>query len=103
MSIHGLKNKISRWWIIYITGDFNWLKDPWTQNKNWVKNSQKLLNIYAKKTFCFFLRMYKMSQISKEAYKKCEIEVIDEERYFRRLIEEIWNWIRLPKLGTNVW
>ena len=103
MSIHGLKNKISRWWIIYITGDFNWLKDPWTQNKNWVKNSQKLLNIYAKTKFCFFLRMYKISQISKEAYKKCEIEVIDEERYFRRLIEEIWNWVRLPKLGTNVW
>ena len=26
--------------------------------------------------------MYKMSQISKEAYKKCEVEIIDKGRYF---------------------
>ena len=27
--------------------------------------------------------MYKMSKISKEAYKKCEIETIDNRQYFR--------------------
>ena len=26
--------------------------------------------------------MYKMIQISKEEYKKCEVEIIDKERYF---------------------
>ena len=31
----------------------------------------------------FFLCMYKMSKISKEAYKKCEIETIDNRQYFR--------------------
>ena len=30
----------------------------------------------------FFLRMYKMIQISKEEYKKCEVEIIDKRRYF---------------------
>ena len=29
-----------------------------------------------------FLCMYKMIQISKEEYKKCEVEIIDKERYF---------------------
>ena len=28
----------------------------------------------------YFLCMYKMCQISKEAYKKCEIEIIDEDK-----------------------
>ena len=31
----------------------------------------------------FFLSKYKICQISKEAYKKCEIEIIDKEKYFR--------------------
>ena len=30
----------------------------------------------------FFSCMYKMSKISKEAYKKCEIETIADEQYF---------------------
>ena len=30
----------------------------------------------------FFLCMYKIGQISKEAYKKCEVEIIDKVRYF---------------------
>ena len=30
----------------------------------------------------FFLRMYKMIQISKEEYKKCEVEIIDKRRFF---------------------
>ena len=30
----------------------------------------------------FFLCMYKMLQISKEEYKKCEVEIIDKGRYF---------------------
>ena len=30
----------------------------------------------------FFLRMYKMIQISKEEYKKCEVEIIDKGRFF---------------------
>ena len=34
------------------------------------------------KKFIFFLCMYKMVQISKEGYKKCEVEIIDKERYF---------------------
>ena len=42
--------------------------------------------------------MYKMVQISKEAYKKCEIEIIDKERYFcvnRKDLEvepDVVNW-----------
>ena len=35
----------------------------------------------SKKIF-FFLCMYKMLQISKEGYKKCEVENIDKRRYF---------------------
>ena len=30
----------------------------------------------------FFFSMYKMIQISKEGYKKCEVEIIDKGRYF---------------------
>ena len=35
----------------------------------------------SKKLF-FFLCMYKMIQISKERYRKCEVEIIDKGRYF---------------------
>ena len=31
---------------------------------------------------CVCVCMYKMGQISKEAYKKCEVEIIDKGRYF---------------------
>ena len=34
------------------------------------------------KFFFVCVRMYKMGQISKEAYKKCEVEIIDKGRYF---------------------
>ena len=34
------------------------------------------------KIFIFFLCMYKMVQISKEEYEKCEVEIIDKGRYF---------------------
>ena len=35
----------------------------------------------SKKLF-FFLCIYKMLQISKKEYEKCEVEIIDKERYF---------------------
>ena len=35
----------------------------------------------SKKNF-FFLCMYKMLQISKEKYQKCEVEIIDKGKYF---------------------
>ena len=34
------------------------------------------------KKFIFFLCMYKMVQISKKGYEKCEVEIIDKGRYF---------------------
>ena len=34
------------------------------------------------KNFSFFLCMYKMDQIIKKGYKKCEVEIIDKGRYF---------------------
>ena len=49
-------NKMSGWWIIYITGDFNWLK-------NIVKNNQKLLSILCHQKTLFFLRVYKNEYI----------------------------------------
>ena len=52
--------------------------------------------------------MYKMGQISKEAYKKCEVEIIDKRRYFwinRRDLEvepDYENWAQLrEKLGLD--
>ena len=36
----------------------------------------------SKKNYFFFLYMYKMLQISKEGYKKWEVEIIDQGRYF---------------------
>ena len=47
-----------------------------------VKNNQELLKIFITKKVYFSLCTYKMSQISKEAYKKCEVEIIDKGRYF---------------------
>ena len=34
------------------------------------------------KDFIFFLCVYKMVQISKEDYERCEVEIIDKGRYF---------------------
>ena len=45
--------------------------------------------------------MYKMGKISKEAYKKCEVEIIDKGRYFwinRRDLEaesDVANWAQI--------
>ena len=44
------------------------------------------------KIFIFFLCMYKMLQISKEEYKKCEVEIIDKGRYF---------WVNRKDLETK--
>ena len=33
------------------------------------------------KNLFFFLCMYKMVQISKEGYKKCEVEIIDKDTF----------------------
>ena len=30
----------------------------------------------------FFLGIYKMLQINKKEYEKCEVEIVDKERYF---------------------
>ena len=49
----------------------------------------------------FFLCMYKMVQISKERYKKCEVEIIDKVRYFwvnRKDLEvesDMANWVQI--------
>ena len=45
--------------------------------------------------------MYKMVQISKKEYEKCEVEIIDEERYFwanRKHLEvgsDVANWAQI--------
>ena len=52
------------------------------------------------------VHMYKMVQISKETYKKCEVEIIDKERHFsvnRRDLQvesDETNWAQM--LGINV-
>ena len=49
----------------------------------------------------FFLYMYKMVQISKKGYEKCEVEIIDKERYFgvnRKDLEvesDVGNWAQI--------
>ena len=54
----------------------------------------------SKKIF-FLLCMYKMVQISKEGYKKCEVEIIDKGRYFwvnRKDLEvesDVANWAQI--------
>ena len=52
-----------------------------TQNKNYVKNSQKSLNILCHQKI-FFLCMYKTVQMNKKGYKICEVGIIDKGRYF---------------------
>ena len=53
------------------------------------------------KILFFFLCMYKMIQISKEGYKKCEVEIIDKGRYFwviRKDLEvelDVANWAQI--------
>ena len=53
------------------------------------------------KNFIFFLCMYKMVQISKKGYEKCEVEIIDKRRYFwvnRKDLEvesDVANWAQI--------
>ena len=53
------------------------------------------------KKIIFFLCMYKMIQISKEEYEKCEVETINKGRYFwvnRKDLEvesDIANWAHI--------
>ena len=53
------------------------------------------------KKIIFFLCMYKMVQISKEGYNKCEVEIIDKGRYFgvnRKDLEKeshVANWAQI--------
>ena len=60
--------------------------------------SKKLSDI---KKNSFFLCMYKMVRISKEEYKKCEIKIIDKEKYFwvnRKDLEiesDVSNWAQV--------
>ena len=53
-------------------------------NKNRNKTKNKFVKVWLVKKYCtfalsknFFVCIYIMSQISKEAYKKCEVEIID--------------------------
>ena len=54
-----------------------------------------------KRKFYFFLCIYEMLQISKEEYKKCEVEIIDKGRYFwvnRKDLEvesDVANWAQI--------
>ena len=55
----------------------------------------------ASKKTIFFLYMYKMVQISKEGYKKCQVELIEKGRYFwvnRKDLEkesDVVNWAQI--------
>ena len=54
-----------------------------------------------KKNIFFFLRMYKMLQISKKEYEKWKVEIIDRGRYFwvnRKDLEvesDVANWAQI--------
>ena len=41
------------------------------------------------KKFILFLCMYKIVQISKKGYEKCEVEIIDKGRYFSVNINDL--------------
>ena len=53
------------------------------------------------KKIIFFLCMYKMIQISKEEYKKCEVEIIDKGIYFWvnrkafKVESDVVNWAQI--------
>ena len=49
----------------------------------------------SKKKFFFFLCMYKMLQISKKVYEKCEIEIIDKGIYFWVNRKDVANWAQI--------
>ena len=60
------------------------------------------------KKFLFFLPMYKMVQISKKEYEKCEVGIIDKGRYFwvnRKDLEvksDVANWLIGHRFLINV-
>ena len=70
----------------------------WNQRLKW-----KIIEYFmpSKNVNFFFLCMYKMVQISKERYKKCEVEIIDKVRYFwvnRKDLEvesDMANWVQI--------
>ena len=53
--------------------------------------------------FFFFFCVYKMVEISRKQYKKCEVEIIDKERCFwanRKDLEvelDVTNWAQIQK------
>ena len=83
----------------------NWLKRVNLKQKLRAKQPKIIKDLRHKKVLLlllfFFLCMYKMSQISKEAYKKYEVEIIDKGRYFwinRRDLEvesDYDNWTQI--------
>ena len=56
-----------------------WNSVVWNERLKW-----KIIEFFmpSKKIIIFFFYMRKMSHISKEEYKKCEVEIIDEGVYF---------------------
>ena len=73
-SANSRTQKIDGWQIIYATNDFDWLK-------NIVKNNPKIIkHLCYQKNFLVCVCII-MCQIRKEAQEKCEIEIIDDERF----------------------
>ena len=73
-SANSRTQKIDGWQIIYATNDFDWLK-------NIVKNNPKIIkHLCYQKNFLVCVCII-MRQIRKEAQEKCEIEIIDDERF----------------------
>ena len=70
-----------------------------------IKSKTKVKNYWVfyaiKKNYYFFLCMYKMLQINKEEYKKCEFEIIDKEKYFwinrkdLKVESDVANWAQI--------
>ena len=69
----------------------------WNQRFKW-----KIIEYFMpSKKILFFFCMYKMLQISKEEYKKCEIEIIDKGIYFwvyrkdLKVESDVANWAQI--------
>ena len=68
----------------------------WNQRLKW-----KVIEYFITSKKNFFSCMYKMIQISKEGYKKCEVAIIDKGRYFwinRKDLEvelDVANWAQI--------
>ena len=72
------------------------------KSKTLVKNCWVFYSI--KKYYLYFLCMYKMLQISKEEHEKCEVEIIDKERYFwvNRKDLEVESDVKILELLTQI-